>query len=41
MNTVTKLVGGAMAALIVTTTVAFAGGMQVQQVDRLQLAKAL
>jgi len=39
MNTVTKLVGGAMAAVIVTTSVAFAGGFQVQQVDRLHIAK--
>ena len=33
MNTVTKIAGGAMAALIVTTGIAFAGGMQVQQLD--------
>jgi len=40
MKTVTKLVGGAMAALIVTTSVALAGPtLQVQQANRLQLAK--
>jgi len=41
MNTVTKLMGGAMAALVVTTSIAVAGGIQVQQLNpqRLQLAK--
>lgn len=41
MTNVAKLLGGAMAAVIVTTTVAFAGGMQVQQLDasKLRLAK--
>ena len=39
MNTVSKLAGGAMAAIIVTTSVAFAGGMQLQQADRLHITK--
>jgi hypothetical protein len=41
MNSITKIVGGAMAALIVTTTFAMAGSGQIVQLDRtkLQLAK--
>ena len=39
MNTVTKLVGGAMAAVIVTTGVALAGGILLQQVDRAQFTR--
>jgi hypothetical protein len=41
MNSITKIVGGALAAILVTTTLAAAGNGQAVQIDRskLQLAK--